>query len=231
MNAKRGYVPEDDIFFSASALKTLRKASSNICYLINEDYDLKQASTFVGNHFTISERQRLAIARSVATTEQLAIRKAKELTSVVDSEIWIDGFNTIITLEVMLSDSPLFLCMDGTVRDLAALRSSYRIISKTEDAIHLLLSNLETMKVKTAHILLDQPVSNSGRLKTLIAEIGEGYSCNLDIRIQNDVDKELWEKENVITSDSIILDHCKSWLNLMARITENQNVQMLQVWE
>ena len=41
-------------------------------YLINEGYDIKQASTFVGNHFLLSERQRLAIMRSLATDEQLA---------------------------------------------------------------------------------------------------------------------------------------------------------------
>ncbi|MCR5007066.1 MAG: DUF434 domain-containing protein, partial [Oribacterium sp.] len=60
MNAKRGYVPEDDRNFSEDAVKDMRSASRHICYLINEGYDLKQASTFVGNHFMFSERQRLA---------------------------------------------------------------------------------------------------------------------------------------------------------------------------
>ena len=55
----------------------MRTASRHITYLINEGYDLKQASTFVGNHFLLSERQRLAIMRSVATNQQLAERKEK----------------------------------------------------------------------------------------------------------------------------------------------------------
>ena len=37
----------------------------------------------------------------------------------------------IITLEVMLSDSILFDGMDGTIRDLAAVRGTYRIIPET----------------------------------------------------------------------------------------------------
>ena len=78
MNAKRGYVPEDERNFSVSSLETMRTASRHIDYLINEGYDLKSASTFVGNHFLLSERQRLAIARSLATKEQLQNRKAKE---------------------------------------------------------------------------------------------------------------------------------------------------------
>ena len=230
MNAKRGYVPDDDKNFSPEALEKMRTASRHICYLIGEGYDLKQASTFVGNHFVLSERQRMAIVRSIATDEQLKERKSKEKTSIAGSEVWIDGFNIIITLEVMLSDSILFECMDATIRDLAALRGTYRIIPETEEAIRILFNTLKEMKVGSVHILLDKPVSNSGRLKTLIAEVGENSFFELDIQTLNDVDKALWEKENVITSDSIILDHCRSWINLMRGCVEAGDAKTLRVW-
>ncbi len=230
MNAKRGYVPDDDKNFSPEALVKMRKASRHICYLIGEGYDLKQASTFVGNHFVLSERQRMAIVRSIATDEQLKERKSKEKTSIAGSEVWIDGFNIIITLEVMLSDSILFECMDATIRDLAALRGTYRIIPETEEAIRIFFNTLKEMKVGSVHILLDKPVSNSGRLKTLIAEVGENSSFELDIQTLNDVDKALWEKENVITSDSIILDHCRSWINLMRGCVEAGDAKTLRAW-
>lgn len=229
MNAKRGYVPEDARNFSPAALETMRTASRHINYLINEGYDLKQASTFVGNHFLLSERQRLAIMRSLATREQLAQRKAKEKTS--GKEVWIDGFNTVITLEVMRSDSILFACMDGTVRDLAALRGTYRIIPETREAVQMLLDMLKEMNVETVHLLLDEPVSNSGRLKALIADAGEGYPFGMDIRIQKDVDRDLYGKENVITSDSVILDQCSSWINFMARCMERNGGTAIRVWE
>ena len=187
MNAKRGYVPEDEKNFSSSALETMRIASRHIEYLLNEGYDLKQASVFVGNHFLLSERQRLAIMRSLATKEQLEIRKAKEITT--GKEIWVDGFNMIITLEVLLCDSILFLCMDGTIRDLAALRGKYRIIPETPLAVRMLLDSLKEIKAESVHILLDEPISNSGRLKTLIAEAGEEYLFDLDIQIRKDVDR------------------------------------------
>ena len=228
MNAKRGYVPEDEMNFSPSALETLRTASRHVSFLINEGYDLKQASTFVGNHFLLSERQRLAIMRSLATKEQAEERKAKEKAS--GEEVWIDGFNTIITLEVILSDSLLFFCMDGTIRDLAALRGTYRIIPETSDAVGLLFDVLMERGVKSAHILLDEPVSNSGRLKALIADVGERYAFALDIQIQRDVDRTLFGKENVITSDSVILDHCESWINGIAGCLKKHGGQPLQVW-
>jgi hypothetical protein len=232
MNAKRGFVPEDERNFSPEAIRIMRTASRHICYLINEGYDLKQASTFVGNHYMLSERQRLAIVRSVATRAQLEDRRHKQvpLDELAGKEIWIDGFNTIITLEVILSDSIFFKCMDGSVRDLAALRGTYRLIPETEQAIRLLMEMLKEAKVRIVRILLDEPVSNSGRLKAKIADIGETYPFDLDIRIQKDVDRELYDKELVVTSDSIILDHCASWVNLTAEYIRRGNITALQVF-
>ena len=231
--ARRGYVPDDERNFSPESIEKLRVASRHVLYLINEGYDLKQASTFVGNHFLLSERQRLAVMRSLATAEQLAMRKAKQLTAseAAGRDVWIDGFNTVITLEVLKCDSILFSCMDGTVRDLASLRGTYRIIPETEDAVRLLFDSLEEMEIHSATVLLDQPVSNSGRLKALIAGLAVEYPFDLDIQIQKDVDRDLYEKENVISSDSIILDRCLSWINLAALCMERQNRQGLRVWD
>ena len=228
MNAKRGYVPEDERNFSATALETMRTASRHINYLINEGYDLKSASTFVGNHFLLSERQRLAIVRSLATKEQLETRMGKKKEN--GAEVWVDGFNMIITLEVLYCDSNLFTCMDGTIRDLAALRGTYRIIPETTEATGMLLDVLLESGTESVHILLDEPVSNSGRLKAHIADIGEKYPFALDIQIRKDVDRELYGKENVITSDSVILDNCKSWINLAPKCLEKYGGHALKVW-
>ena len=232
-NARRGYVPDDERNFSADGLATMRKASRHVEYLINEGYDLKQATTFVGNHFLLSERQRLAIMRSLATKEQLEIRESKrlELSKLYGQNVWIDGFNMVITLEVLQSDSVLIECMDGTIRDLAALRGTYRIIPETAGAVGMLFDSLREINISKAAILLDEPISNSGRLKALIADIGENYPFSLDIQIQKDVDRTLYGKENVITSDSIILDRCLTWANLTAECMSRQGRQGLRVWE
>ena len=75
------------------------------------------------------------------------------------------------------------------------------------------------------------PLSNSGRLKALIAEVGENYSFDLDIRHQRDVDRELYGKDHVITSDSIILDHCVSWVNLLSACVARTGADVLKVWD
>ena len=232
-NARRGYVPDDERNFSPESIEVMRTASRHVDYLINEGYDLKQATTFVGNHFLLSDRQRLAIMRSLATKEQLENREIKRLeaSKLYGQDVWIDGFNMVITLEVLLNNSILFECMDGTIRDLAALRGTYRIISETANAVRMLFDFLKEMKIYSAIILLDEPISNSGRLKALIADTGESYPFKLDIQIQRDVDRTLYEKENVITSDSIILDRCLSWVNLTAECMNRHGREALRVWE
>ena len=62
-------------------------------------------------------------------------------------------------------------------------------------------------------------------------DAGEGYPFSLDIQIQKDVDRELFGKENVISSDSVILDHCKSWVNVIARCVERKGTAVIRVWD
>ena len=235
MDAKRGYVPDDERNFSSEAIEIMRTASQHISYLLEEGYNLKQATVFVGNHFLLSERQRLAIMRSVASRQQQSERQRKlvPVSGLKGQEVWIDGFNTIITMEVLLCDSLLFKGMDGTIRDLAALRGTYRLIPETAAAIKLMFAELQKVGTGKVNILLDEPISNSGRLKALIADIAEAerYTFDLDIRIQRDVDRTLYQKSLVISSDSIILDHCISWINLTAECMKRMDGCAIQVWK
>ena len=214
---KRGYVPTDEKEF-VRQIEKLRSAGADLYYLINRGYPIKSASVFIGNHYLLSERQRMALVRSVSPEERIRNRKAKEKLRLEEgAAVYIDGFNTVISLEIAFSGSTLLLCMDGTVRDLAGLRGTYRLIDKTDRAILAVRRVLEEERVKTAHFLLDAPVSNSGRLKEAIVAGFAASPVHVEFSVINDVDKQLYGKENVITSDAIILDQCASWFNLVRR--------------
>jgi len=219
---QRGYCPTDERDFQKQ-LDTLEKAGNDVYYLINRGYPIKSATEFVGNHYLLSERQRLALARSISPETSILARKAKELPHLPEgSTVHIDGFNTIISLEIAFSGSTLLLCMDGTVRDLAGLRGTYRLIDKTDMAIRAVRGVLEEEKVGVAHFALDAPVSNSGRLKAGIAEIMEDSPVQVDFSVIPDVDRYLYKQEAVVTGDAIILDHCKSWFNLVRRAIDRE---------
>ena len=229
---KRGSAANDEKEFFGESINKLKKAAKHIRYLINEGYAIKSASVFVGNHFLLSERQRLALVRSISPDEKLQLRREKECMAdeLNDRTVHIDGFNTIITLEIALCQSMLLSCMDGTIRDLAGLRGTYRLIDETPKAIEIIADALEQLKIKKAVFYLDAPVSNSGRLKSLIEHIWENYNTGLDIQVINDVDKTLQEQAYVITSDAIILDKCKSWFNLISLCIEKTNAVPVKVW-
>lgn len=219
---KRGYSPNDEKEFSRESVQKLYKAGHDLYYLLNQGYHIKEASVFVGNHYLLSKRQRQALVRAITSEKKFKKRRDKETKDNLEGSIVnIDGFNTIITLEVALSDSLLLKCMDGTIRDLAALRSTYRLIDKTQLAIILIGEMLEKNKVGKAIFYLDAPVSNSGKLKERILELLKEFSFDVQVENINNVDAILEKLDNVITSDAIILDKCKSWINLNKKIIES----------
>ena len=220
-SVQRGHAPDDRTEFGESAVPKLHKAAQNLYYLLNQGYPIKGASVFVGNHYQMSERQRLALMRAVSSRESIENRKNKELHELPQGGVvHIDGFNTIITLEVALAGSLLLKCMDGAVRDLAALRGTYRLIDETTQAILMIGRILEKDGIGKAVFYLDSPVSNSGRLKEQIGTLLGDYSFELQFEVIHNVDVTLEALESVITSDAIILDKCKSWYNLGSRIIE-----------
>lgn len=228
--SKRGYVPEDEKQFTGTQLELLIKAAREVQFLLDRGYEIKPTTTFIGNHYMFSERQRLALARMVSPMERITERKSKELLQKEEKKlpktVHIDGFNTIITLEVALSGSPVLYCGDGTIRDLAGLRGTYRIIDQTKEAIMRILQQLDVLKIENACFYLDAPVSNSGRLSSLIMECADKYNVSVKIQVINDVDRVLEQLAGVISGDAIILNNCVSWLNIMPLIIE----QMESVW-
>ena len=228
-NVRRGFAPEDERQFSAESVLFLRKAGTDVRYLLNRGYHLKPVTQFVGDHYLFSERQRLALARSIAPDDKVVARRSREidLASIETNgdrlalpEINVDGFNTVITLETALSGSPVFKGMDSCIRDLAGLRGTYRIIDVTKKAVDLLLLAADNLHAGRVNVFLDAPVSNSGRLKTLFYERQETLGCgfSLEISVISDVDAVLKQSGYAVSSDSVILDYCRSWINLVLEL-------------
>ena len=112
--------------------------------------------------------------------------------------------------------------MDGTIRDLAGLRGTYSVIDKTEVAIKLIGEFLLENNIPKAIFYLDKPVSNSGRLKMKILDILEVTALQIEVENIDNVDSVLKSKENVVSSDAIILDNCISWINLNKYIIDKK---------
>ncbi len=218
---KRGFVPTDKIEFNNENIKLLKTAQKDICTLLNRGYSIDKTVEFVGNHFMFSARQRLALKRAITSDCDLKKRlESKILNLPENSIVYIDGLNLIITLEVALSNSTILKCMDDTIRDLAGLRGTYRLIDKTDIALELINKKLNEMKISKVVYYLDAPVSNTGRLKQKILELSEEYNFEVEVNLVNNADSILEKLDNVVTTDGIILNKCLSWINIAKEIID-----------
>lgn len=229
---KRGFVSTDSKDFGTENLEKLRRAGEEIYFLLNREYPIKNVITFVGNHYQLSERQRTALSRVVSPEISIQSRRCRELSDsdISGQTVYIDGFNIIITLETAFSDSTLFRCMDGTIRDLAGLRGSYRIIDKTDFALQALADAFTELEIKKAVFYLDKPVSNSGRLKKKILDTMSGRPFETEAYTEDAVDPILEKKGYVITADAIILDRCESWYNLTDYVLKKMHIKFIDIF-
>jgi len=86
-------------------------------------------------------------------------------------------------------------------------------------AVSLIAEHLEAKGIRSVDWYLDRPVSNSGRLKGLMAELVAGSPLSWEIELVNDPDRVLVAYDGVVvTADSWILDRCGAWVNLAAEI-------------
>lgn len=221
---RRGFNSEDLTSFSKPKLITLNKAAEEICFFLDRGYDVKPLGTFIGNHYQLTSRQRLALQRSCCSTLEEKNRTSKLIDNKFlslnksDRLINIDGFNTIISLEVALSKGTLLQCRDTSIRDLAGLRGTYRLIDKTFEAIELIVFALKDLNFTGAEFYLDEPISNSINLKLAILDIFNKGNLPVNVHLVPNPDTILKTMEYVATSDSFILDNCISWVNLTSYI-------------
>ena len=220
---RRGFVPSDKKEFSSESLVILRSAQRDIVFLLNRGYGAERSIRFVGDHYQLSSRQRMALFRAAASESSLRARLARQQKNSVRGEtLHIDGFNIVIPLEIALSGGTLLLCMDGTVRDLAGLHGTYRLIDKTDEAINMIGHAIKKRGATAAVFYFDSPVSNAGRLAQRVREVLSGFPFSVSAYAEPHVDKVLSGKSNVVSGDSVIISHCKSWINLTREILADE---------
>jgi hypothetical protein len=221
----RGPHPADAKLFAAEAIADLRLALADFSLLLTKGYAEKSALKLVGDRFSLTQRQRLAVMRSACSDQQLASRKEREvnIADLAGQPIAIDGYNALITIEAAMSGGIIFKGRDGCFRDLASIHGTYRRVTETIPAVQLIGDFLREIGIAEALWLLDSPVSNSGRLKTLIGELAQKNGWNWEIRLSLSPDAELVKADQIVAStDSVILDACKRWVNLTTEIIKRK---------
>jgi hypothetical protein len=218
----RGLAPQDERLFAARQLPALRAAAADLCWLLDRGYAARSALELVGNRHNLTSRQRMAVSRHACSHDDVQCRQKLrvERGQLKGRELWLDGYNILTILESALAGGIVLLCRDGCCRDIAGIHRRYRKLAETVPALRLVGETAAALGVSRCRWWLDQPVSNSGRLKTLIREAAADAGWNMDVELTFSTDHVLSHTGEIIaTSDGIVLDRCQRWVNLARLIT------------
>jgi hypothetical protein len=214
----RGPHPDDRSAFAPEQVPRLKSAAHDLSWLLARGYAAPSSLKLVGDRYELTARQRTAVSRCTCTPEQSTRRKQHCCTpaDLAGHELWIDGYNALTSIEAALSGGLLLRGLDGCVRDLASMHGSYRKVDETLPAIRLIGRQLADWQIGPCRWLLDQPVSNSGRLRSILLDMAREERWTWDVDLVPDPDPPLASASVCIaTADSEILNHAHRWLNLV----------------
>lgn len=214
----RGADPEDAAQLGPAALPRLRAAVADLAWLLGRGYAEVAALKVVGDRYGLTRRQRAAVSRSTCDDAALARRRAHEapIEALRGAAVVIDGFNTLIPLERALGGGPLLVGRDGAVRDLAGVHGTWRVVAETDAAAELAGRVLADAGAASARWLLDQPVSNSGRLADRLRALAAAHGWAWTVEVLARPDPEVAASPDVVcTADGWILDRAARWFPLV----------------
>jgi hypothetical protein len=220
----RGPDPHDEEAFGPHALPALRQAVSDLSWLLGRGFAIVSAVKLVGDRWSLTERQRLALRRASCSEESRAGRLARQVLGdqLTDCRLAVDGFNVVTTVEAALGGGIVLHCRDGTFRDLAGVHGTYRKVAETIPALRLIGQALSSLGAVEVRWLFDRPVSNSGRVRRILVEIAEQERWGWTVDLVDNPDPVLKACPDVVaTADSAILDRCGSWFNLARFVIES----------
>ena len=225
----RGPHPEDARLFAPDQWPALQGAVADLSWLLTHDYAIDSALKLVGDHYQLDTRQRLAVMRASCSDWSLARRQSNCLPpgQLAGRILALDGYNVLTTIESALGGGIIVRGRDGCLRDMASLHGHYKRVAETAPALEIIGNTLADMAVARADFFLDAPVSNSGRLKTVMRQLAAAHHLPWTVTLVPDPDAVLARSPEIIaTADSVILDGTRNppgtqaprWTNLTGHI-------------
>lgn len=217
----RGAHPEDPELFAPAHGPALRAALADLCWLLDRGYALRSALALTGDRHGLTQRQRLGVARCACSAQQLERRSTHQTgpAAMAGHELWIDGYNLLITVESALAGGVILIGRDGCYRDMASQHGTYREVAETRRAASLIGTAAAQWGATKCRWLLDRPVGNSGRLKAVLLELAQHSGWCWDVDLEFSPDKLLGETLEIVASaDSVVLDRCTRWCNVAREI-------------
>lgn len=202
-------------------------AAEDVRYLLNRGYPKESSIRFVSDHYRLPEEQRFVLIRVVVDAKTASARGEKmlPLRHLRGRTVFVDGYNVLIAVESLLCGRPVYLGDDGFLRDTQGIFRSYKASEITDPALADILDLLSFAAPARVEILLDQPISMSGRLAGLIREMMVERSLAGTARTVMDVDRQLKSAEGIVaTADGNVIDVVPSVVDLPGQIARKRGI-------
>ncbi|GMT44822.1 MAG: hypothetical protein IEMM0006_0654 [bacterium] len=181
-------------------------------YLLESDYPLKSILKLVGDRYALPSHERVMLYRGLAKKQQVMIRQQKLIQDIpVHAEVTLDGFNVCRTVGSYLNGNPVFVGMDGYLRDVSELHRKKLKWEVLEKSIRLILEFLREKDISHVHFYFDTPISHSGKMCLMTRQKMQEMNIAGAAQTVFSPDHELITAENgfICTADSNIIENTK----------------------
>ena len=182
-------------------------------WLLDKHYPQRSSIHLVGDRYKLTGAERSILYRGVGDSFS-AKNRAGKITSELSSDIIaVDCYNVLFTLMNYLMGKPVYISDDGFVRDAGEGRGRINNKRIFDKALNLFKRFITEHPEKEFYILLDEPVSNSGKLAVELSEFLRSSEIKGIAETLISPDHVLQNFNNVIlcSGDSVIIDrtNCK----------------------
>jgi hypothetical protein len=153
------------------------RAVGDYRYLLERNYPQKAMLKLVGDRYQLPAFERVMLYRGLAKEEEVACRQKKQTDQFqAGTIVTLDGFNVCRTVGSYLNGNPVFVGMDGFLRDVSELHRKKLKWEVLERSTGLILDFLKAKKAGYVRFYFDTPISHSGKMcemtKTNMVEKG-----------------------------------------------------------
>jgi hypothetical protein len=203
------------------SISSFKEACADFKHLRERGYPEKATLKLVGDRHRLSRAERNTLFRGVIVEEMAMARRGKIVAdeSVAGSDVGIDWYNVLITVESYLRGLPIFIAEDGIVRDSAAAHGSYRRSAVTARAIEEILRVLRALQPRSVDAFLDAPIPFSAVMAEEMRHLLSSFPCPINVALAHSADYPLKTYAGIVaSSDSVILDSARRVIDLPRRV-------------
>jgi hypothetical protein len=200
--------------------KTLKDPVHDLRFLLDREYNKDPAIKIVADKYRLTKKQRNFLLRAVFSKKEAREHRKKIIKNVKGRDLFVDGYNVLITVESFLKKKEIFLSDDGFARDVSATFGKYRITKTTPKAIGMILEEIKKMGPGKVTFIFDSQVSFSGELCKMFKEKMKELGIKGTAKTAKKTDYVIANSKGVVaTSDRAIIKKAKKVLDLAGKVT------------